>query len=241
MNKFYLLGLLLFHSILIIAQNISLDAGIQKVNGTIFLPGALDELFDEVASGNGYDMHFGAAMKVGYDLKLRLGLKTWNLPFESIANGTLDGYSIKAVESGNLQYSGIYLRLDKIKNYFFYTGGLDLSFSRNFKGKLSIENYYGQTIFNEKNTDTSILTDDFYNQINGVFGMGISIPVNHKIKLKGLTEFIISMRPIYDTGVSVQDAQFTSNGLEPTGTYTDVNLSFFPLIKYGIGIEYKLD
>lgn len=240
MHKLYTLILFLLLSKLCIAQNLNIDIGVHKINSTILLPGALDELFEEVSSGTGYDIHLGAALQVDYDLVVRAGLRTWNVPIESITNGYLNGSSIKAHEIAIVQYSGIYLRLNKQKKHFFFTGGIDLSLSTSFEGSLIIKDDYGQTIFSERNTENSILTDNFYNQLNLVLGMGPIIPLNDKITLKGFAELVISTRPIYNTGVSVADTHFTSNGLEPSGSYTNVNLSYFPLIKYGIGIGYLL-
>ncbi len=222
------------------AQSLSLETGYHGTSSQIVVPGLFETVFDEANSGNGNDFHLGLIVGFNDEVAFRGGFRTWAWPFETISNGEINNEDVKAFEDGRIRYSGIYLRLDRTWNYFFLTGGFDISLTNSYTADLIIEDENGQTTLNETDNDVSVLADAFNNQVNLVLGLGPSIPIKDKFRIKAFAEIVVPFVPIYETGVTVPQIQINPNGSTSSAPDADVNLDFIPVFKYGIGLEYRL-
>ena len=218
----------------------SVETGYHVTNSQIIVPGLFDNAFEEANSEIGNDIHLGIVLGINEDYALRGGIRTWMWPFETITNGEVDNDDVTAFEEGKIRYTGIYLRVDRTWEYFFLTGGFDISFTNSFSGDLRIENN-GQTIISETDNDVSVLTDVFNNQVNLVLGLGPSIPINDKFRIKAFGEVVLPFVPLYETGVTVPQIQINPDGSTSSAPDADVNLDFFPVFKFGIGLEYRIN
>jgi hypothetical protein len=200
------------------AQHYSLEAGYQATAGRVSVPASQEYLFEEASSRFGNDLFLGLVVEINDEFALKGGLRSWMWPLDVTINST-DG--LTSIEDGELRQSGFYFRLDRNWQYFFITGGFDVSVINSYQAKLSIDDD-GQTVLTQRDNEISILTEEFNNQFNVVVGMGPSFPVSEKLKIRGLVELVAPLVPMYDTG-------------------EDDNLYFFPVFKLGVGVEYSLN
>jgi hypothetical protein len=233
MNKNIIFGILLLVSTVSYAQpNIGIEFSFLGTNSNVIIPGLFSSTFDEVESGNGSDIGLGIDIGINEKLSFRGGFRNWKWPFIPTVNGEINNQDVKATETGKLHYSGIYLRLDRTWNYFFITGGFDISLANRYKNDLVIRNDSGSIISTENNREESILTDKFNNQFNLVLGLGPSIPIGDSFKVKGTVAVVVPFSPLYETGVTFQNPAFQNS------SPGKVDLDFFPVFKYGISVEY---
>jgi hypothetical protein len=208
-----------------------------RTNSTISVPGLMAPMFDQVTSGNGFDFSLGAELGSGEKAKFRGGFKTWAWPFNHTAKGKIDNQEVRATETGHLRYNGIYMKVDRAWKYFFLTGGFDISFSARYKNDLVVRTPTGAIIGKENNRTTSVLTDKFNNQVNLALGLGPTIPLGKNLRLKGFIEAVLPFSPLYETSITVPTFVINQNGSTSQGT-GKVNLDFFPVYRYGVGLSY---
>lgn len=213
-----LFAFLLPLSALVSAQTFSLETGFLGTYSQVAEPETAIFL-EEANSGSGNDIYFGLVVGLNDKYALRGGVRSWVWPFEPTTN-TNDGGRV--IEEGRIRYSGVYLRLDRTWQYFFLTGGFDGALTNSYAANLSIEDQNGQTTVRQTGNDTSVLTDEFNNQFNFVLGLGPSLPLGDKFLVRGIAEFVMPFVSVYESG-------------EEDG------FNFFPVFKYGIGLEYKLN
>ncbi|HNP19719.1 MAG TPA: hypothetical protein PKL31_14875 [Fulvivirga sp.] len=233
MNKIFTLAIALLVSIGSYAQTkIGIEFSFLGTNSNVIVPGLFSSTFDQVESGNGSDIGIGIDVGINEKISFRGGFRYWKWPFIPTVNGEIDNKEVKATETGKLHYYGIYLRLDRTWDYFFITGGFDISFANKFKNDLVIRDDQGSIILTENDREESILTDKFKNQFNLVLGFGPSIPIGDSFKVKGTLAVVVPFSPLYETGVNYQNPAFQNS------SPGKVNLDFFPVFKYGISVEY---
>jgi hypothetical protein len=189
-----------------------------------------------MASGSGTSTYYGLTLTASEKITLRSGVAFWNMPFSPTVKGTAGGQTTTANETGTLSYSGMYFRIDRTMPYFFFTGGFDWSFTTSFQGSYTAVSGTGITTTKSGN-DESILTDDFNNQFNLVFGLGPAIPIGKHLMLRGHLSAVVVVRGIYDSGVTATNLIYINTGA-PAPDDTDVDLHYFPFVSYGFSLQY---
>jgi hypothetical protein len=236
MKKFVVIVIFHLISIHLFGQKVGIEFSYLGSSNTIDLPGLLTSTFEKVESGGGSNLSFGLTVKASDDILIRGGLCFISLPFRPTIKGTINNQPAFAKEDGNLNYSGIYLRVDRTWPYFYLTGGFDISFGNSYKSTLETRNASGTLLSRIDNGSKSILTNSFYNQFNLVLGLGPSIPIGKSLTLKGVIAGVVPFSAIYDSGLSVPQVYISTGAPAPNAK---VNLRYLPFITYGINLEYK--
>lgn len=219
-----------------LSQKVGFEFTYQGSSNTIDLPGLLKSTFDKVESGGGSNVSFGLTIKASEIIRVRGGLCFISLPFKPTMNGSYNSQPALITEDGKLSYTGIYLRVDRTWDYFYLTGGFDISIGNSYKSTLEIRNSSGALLSKSDNGSKSILTNNFYNQFNLVLGLGPSIPLGKSFVLKGVLAGVVPFSSIYDSGLSVPQIYIPSGAPAPNA---QVNLRYMPFLTYGISLEYR--
>jgi hypothetical protein len=236
MQKIFLFIICCLISNQLFGQKVGIEFSYLGSSNTIDLPGLLTSTFEKVESGGGSNLSFGLTVKANEDILIRGGLCFISLPFKPTIKGTINSQPAFAKEDGNLSYSGIYLRIDRTWQYFYLTGGFDISLGNSYKSTVETRNASGTLLSKIDNGSKSILTSSFYNQFNLVLGLGPSIPIGKSIILKGVIAGVVPFSAIYDSGLSVPQVYISTGAPAPNAK---VNLRYLPFITYGINLEYK--
>ena len=217
-------------------QKMGIEFSYLGSSNTIDLPGLLTSTFEKVEAGTGSNFSFGLTAKASENVLIRGGLFFTRLPFKPTIKGTINNQTAYAKEDGVLSYTGIYLRVDRTWQYFYFTGGFDISIGNSYKSTLETRNSSGSLLSKIDNGSKSILTNSFYNQFNLVLGLGPSIPLGKTVNLKGIIAVAVPFSAIYDSGLSVPQVYISTGAPAPNAR---VNLRYLPFITYGFNLEYK--
>jgi hypothetical protein len=216
-------------------RKIGVEASCLATNTTVDVPGLLKDHVQSASSGFGYFLSFGANLQLGKRLAIRVGPQFWKLAFSpEIKLGTGNDYLI-AQETGSLNYSGIYLRVDCRWDYIFITGGFDISYDNSYSCNRVISNKSGVMIKEENGANKSMLTNNFSDQFNILVGMGPSIPIGTRVKLKGFLAAEAPLSSVYNSGLIVQTMYVPSG---KSAGKEHVNVNYMPFFTYGVGVEY---
>ncbi|MBC8111886.1 MAG: hypothetical protein H7Y04_12570, partial [Verrucomicrobia bacterium] len=191
------------------------------------------------SSGRGFDLGVGIVYKPSQKVSLRGGFRLWQWPFSFTINATRDGDAVKVIEVGKIRYSGLYVEADRTWKYFLISGGFNISFYNDHICDLTVRNSSGSVIEQKNNLSTSVVTSEFNQQVNLILGAGPLIPVGKNLQIKGMAYFVVPFSPVYD-GISVPTIQINPGGGTQSGGNAKVNIDFFPVFKYGIGLEYLI-
>lgn len=236
MQKSFVLLLFLLSSSQLFSQTIGVEFSYKGSSNSIDLPGLLQGTFDKVESGSGSNLSFGLNIKASDNISVSGGLTFWNIPFIPTIKGTSNNQSIFTKEIGSLSYTGIYLRVERNWQYFYFGGGFDISVSNSYKSTLETRNASGVLISKSDNGNKSILTNEFNQQFNLVLGLGPRIPIGKSFAVKGLLGVVVPFSSIYDTGVSVPQIYLRTGAPAPDAK---INLRYLPFLTYGITVEYR--
>lgn len=217
-------------------SKVGVEFSFSGTSGSIDLPGLLKDNFDKVEAGGGSFLSFGLTLKASDKITVRGGPAFWSLPFIPTAKGTYNGNPALATETGQIKFSGIYLRIDRTWNYFYLSGGFDFSFGNSYRNNLEIRNTTGALLLKLDNQTTSILTSDFYNQANLVLGLGPSIPIGKHLTLRGNLSVVVPFSTIYNSGVVAKQVYINTG--KPAPDY-NVNLRYLPFVSYGLNLAYN--
>jgi hypothetical protein len=224
------------HLIIFGQSKLGVEFSYSGTSGSIDLPGALKDKFTKVEGGEGNSLMIGLTLRASKKIILRGGLSFWEMPFAPSIEGTLNGSPVIAKETAVLNFSGVYLRLDRPWRYFYLSGGFDFSFSNSFEGNVEIQSLNGTRISKVNNLTKSTLTSEFYNQANLILGLGPNIPIGNHFVLRGNLSIGVPLATIYDSGVVVQQIYINTGNAAPDAK---VNLRYLPFVSYGLSVLYN--
>ncbi len=230
-----LLSAFLISNCLCAQSKFGIESSYLATHTAIDVPGLLAAQVSKVTSGYGYFLSLGATMQINPKIIFRGGSSFWQLAFSPKIKVLINNEDGIAKETGTINYSGIYLRMDRTWKYFFFTTGFDISFYNSYSCDLVVYDKSGKVVDEQKDRNYSIITSSFNNQFNLVFGIGPKIAIGSSLNLKGFLAGEIPMSSVYNSGLIVNQIYIPSGAQAPDA---HVNLHYFPFLTYGIGVEY---
>jgi hypothetical protein len=235
MKHRFLLSALLISNCLCAQPKFGIESSYLATHTAVDVPGLLTTQVAKVNSGYGYFLSLGATMQLNRKITLRGGPSFWQLAFSPQINVIVNNETGIAKESGRINYSGIYLRMDRTWKYFFFTTGFDISFHNSYSCDLVVYDKSGMVVEEQKERTYSILTNSFNNQFSLVLGIGPKLALGASLNLKGFLAGEIPAGSIYNSGLIVNQIYIPSGAQAPDA---HINLNYFPFLTYGIGMEY---
>ena len=202
----------------------------------VVVPQLMSETITSGEGGNGIDLGAGLVIKnPDRNFEFRGGIHIWNHPFNTKLRADENDDSDYILENGKLTYTGIYLRFNHARRYFFAGGGVDFSVANSYKGdRTYFEN--GKEAERENGVSKSLLTDDFKQAFKLVLSIGAKIPLGENSKLKPFLEVGIPLNPIYPKE-QFQDIVNTPYMHVYYDEPVDAGVFYFPIVNYGIALE----
>jgi hypothetical protein len=209
-----------------------LDIPMYMNKSLVLIPDAFDPI--EGDGGNGFDLGLGVYFQIHEKFKLKTGIHLWNANFNPNFNDDvyIDGHYVqmRLDEQGKISYKGIYINGLYESEIGYIGGGIDFSLSNSYKCDIALYDTNNSLVAKENGSKESFLTDEFNNQFNLLFIMGLKLKVNEKITIVPTGQISIPLMSVFDTDVDVYD---------PMTDSTDEAKISAVLFKYGINIEFN--